>query len=106
MHAGTAVSTVVDTVAVTEQPFTKLVVVKQLYDNVPLDAAEQDTNMSVTILAVHDDVEDAEVAVDCCEPVFVGCVPVGFDSGSGVGILSFPMVIVGKFGKGGKGGGG
>ena len=70
----------------------------------PLDAAKQDTNVLVT---VHDVDEDIEVAVDCESGVVcVGCVSVGFDSGSGVGIRSFPMVIVGKFGKGGKGGGG
>jgi hypothetical protein len=70
---------------------------------VPLDAAKQDTNVLVTVLAVHDVDEDIEVVVDCeSEFVCVGCVSVGFDSGSGVGIRSFPMVIVGKFGKGGK----
>ena len=73
----------------------------------PLDAAKQDTNVLVTVLAVHDADEDIEVAVDCeSEFVCVGCVSVGFDSGSAVGIRSFPMVIVGKSGKGGKGGGG
>jgi hypothetical protein len=99
MEVGTLQATAVDEeVPVTSHPVTKELLVVQLEELAPPGMEVHETKRLVTTDLVHEEVDE-----------LLDTLPDGVGSeflGAGVGMPSFPMVMVGKFGIGGINGGG